>query len=87
MNSHHEPLRLDVQVIDDPGHRIVNFTTDLFADDLEQHRAGPGHPKLKRVAILVILSVLLFVGTAGVGSDLAYAQDASPAAATLIARN
>ena len=85
MNSHHEPLRLDVQVIDGPGHHIVNFTTGLFADDLARNRAAACPVKLKRVLVLVILSILLFGGTAGVGSDLAYARDAKPAAATRFA--
>jgi hypothetical protein len=87
LNSHHEPLRLDVQVIDGPGHRIVSLTTDLFTDDCGQNRAAARPAKLKRILLLVILSVLLFGGTAGVGSDLAYAQPAKSAAAALTAQN
>jgi hypothetical protein len=83
MNLHHQTLQLDVQVIDDPVHRIVNFTTGLFTDDRGRNLAAVRPPKLKRILALVILSILLFGGTAGVGSDMAYARDLNPPAASV----
>jgi len=78
LKSRYETLQLDLHVIDDPGHRIVNFTTSLFTDDRGRNLATIRPAKLKRILLLVMLSVLLFGGNVGVGSDLAYAKDPIP---------
>ena len=78
MKSHYETLQLDVHVIDNPGHRIVNFTTGLFTDDQGRNLAVARPSKLKHILMLVILSVLIFGGNVGVGSDMAYAQNLNP---------
>ena len=79
MSLREQTLQLDVHVLDTPGCRIVNFATGLFTDDHGRNLAAVRPAKWKRILALVILSILLFGGHAGVGSDLVYAQGPGPA--------
>ena len=72
-------LQLTVHVLDTPGCRIVNFATGLFTDERGRNLAAARPVKWKRILALVVLSVVLFAGHAGVGSDLAYALTHGPA--------
>jgi len=74
-----QTLQLTVHVLDTPGCRIVNFATGLFTDERGRNLAAARPTKWKRILALVVLSVVLFGGHAGVGSDLAYALPPGPA--------
>jgi hypothetical protein len=83
LNLRRQTLQLDAHILDTPGCRIVNFATGLFTDDRGRNMAAVRPAKWKRILALVILSVLLFGGHVGIGSDLVYAQDPGPAKKTI----